>query len=68
MIHTNLWPDIILGVLIAEGFLYSVRSMLHYISNRNRQMIVAARVEQMRPGVLDNYRAAQERGVRAPLG
>jgi len=68
MIHTNLWPDIIIGVLIGEGFLISLRSLLHYISNRNRNKIIAARVEAMRPGSLDNYRAAVKEHVRAPLG
>jgi len=68
MTHPNLWPDIIIGVLIGEGLLISLRSLLHYISNRNRNKIIAARVGAMRPGSLDNYRAAVKEHVRAPLG
>ena len=68
MTHPNLWPDIIIGVLIGEGFLISIRAVLHYISRRNRNEQIAARVEAMRPAALDNYRAAVKEHVRAPLG
>jgi hypothetical protein len=68
MTHPNLWPDIIIGVLIGEGFLISIRALLHYISRRNRNQQIAARVEAMRPAALDNYRAAVKEHVRAPLG
>ena len=68
MIHPMQWPDIILGVLIAEGFLYSVRSILHYISNRSRNLQITQRVEEMRPGALDSYRYATKDTGNAPLG
>jgi hypothetical protein len=68
MMHPNQWPDLIIGFLIADGILYSLRSVLHFISRRNRNIQIAARVEHMRPAALDNYRATQERGARAPLG
>jgi hypothetical protein len=68
MIHPNQWPDLIIGFLLAEGFLIGLRSVLHAISNKNRNKQIAQRVQEMRPGTLDNYRAAQNRDVRAPLG
>ena len=68
MMHPMSWPDIILGVLIAEGFLYSVRSVSHYVSNRKHNILITQRVEQMRPGALDNYRYTVKGEGHAPLG
>jgi hypothetical protein len=68
MIHPMQWPDIIIGFLIAEGFLIGLRSVLHAISNKNHNKQIAQRVQEMRPAALDQYRAAQNRDVRAPLG
>lgn len=68
ILHPMHWPDVIVAVMLAEGFLWLFRSTVHYVSRRRKQIQIAERVQQMRPGALDNYRAAQERGVRAPLG
>jgi len=67
-IHPILWPDIILGVLIAEAILHTTRTVLHHISTRSRNQTIAQRVNEMRPAALDGYRAAVKEGVRAPLG
>jgi len=67
-LHPLQWPDLIVGFLLAEGILYSLRSVLHFISRRNRNLHIAQRVEQMRPAALDNYRLRQERDTHSPLG
>jgi len=66
--HPILWPDIIIGVLVAEGILYTLRSALHFISRRKQGQQIAQRVADMRPAALDNYRVLSKESVRAPLG
>jgi len=68
MMHPILWPDIIIGVLLAEGIFHSIRAILHHISDRRHHQQIAQRVSDMRPAALDNYRAAVRENVRAPLG
>jgi hypothetical protein len=68
MIHPIQWLDIIIGVLIAEGFLIGLRSVLHAISNKNRNLQIAQRVSEMRPAALDQYRISQQKDTHAPLG
>jgi hypothetical protein len=68
MIHPIQWPDIIVGVLIAEGFIYMLRATLHYLANKKRNHLVAQRVGEMRPGTLDNYRSSQSWSNNAPRG
>jgi hypothetical protein len=68
MIHWDTVLATVCGVILADGFLYGVRAILHYISRRNNNMIIANRVQQMRPAALDQYRAGQDRGSHAPLG
>ncbi len=68
MIHPMQWPNIIIGVLLAEGLLIAFRSSIHAISNRNRNQHIFNRVNDMRPAALDGYRARQEHDVHAPLG
>jgi len=67
-VHPILWPDIILGVLIAEAILHTTRTVLHHISTKSRNNMIAQRVNDMRPAALDTYRARQERDLHAPLG
>lgn len=68
MIHPMTWPDIIIGLLIAEGILYSLRQSLHFIVRRKQNQQVMERVERMRPAALDNYRAMQQGRSHEPLG
>ena len=67
-LHPILWPDIILGVLIAEAILHTTRTVLHNISRKSRNHMIAQRVQEMRPAALDGYRAAVKENVHAPLG
>ena len=67
-VHPILWPDIILGVLIAEAILHTMRTVLHHISSKSRNHMIAQRVNEMRPAALDGYRIRQERDVHVPLG
>jgi hypothetical protein len=66
--HPMAWPDITIGVLLAEGFLYSLRTTLHYISRKNRNKAIAQRINDMRPAALDSYRFRQEHDRHAPQG
>lgn len=55
--HPIQWPDIIIGVLLAEGMLWLLRSALKFVGRHNRNEKVVQRVNEMRPAPLDNYRA-----------
>jgi hypothetical protein len=66
--HPMAWPDIIIGVLIAEGLLYSLRTILQYLARRGRNQMVAQRLNDMRPAALDSYRFRQEHDRHAPQG
>jgi hypothetical protein len=68
VIHPILWPDIIIGFLIAETIFYTARATLHHLATTKRNHLVAQRAEQMRPAALDNYRAVQDKETHAPLG
>ncbi len=68
MLHPILWPDLIIALLIAEGIFHSTRAILHHISDRRNNQLIAQRVADMRPAVLDNYRVLSKESVRAPLG
>jgi len=65
--HPIQWPDIIIGVLIAEGLLHTIRSLVHFISRKQHNTQVMERIEQ-RSAALDQYRVMSKESVRAPLG
>jgi hypothetical protein len=67
-LHPLQWPDLIIAVLLAEGLLWTLRSSIYFVVRKKQNQQVMERVERMRPGALDNYRAAQEKDVHAPLG
>ena len=67
--HPILWPDIIIGVLIAEGILWTLRSALYFISDkRNNQKIVERARHDMKLAALDSYRSMQQGRTHEPIG
>ena len=67
--HPILWPDIIVGVVIAEGILWTLRSALYFISDkRKNQKIVERAQREIKLAALDSYRAMQQGRSHEPLG
>jgi len=65
MMHPIQWPDIIIGVLLAEGFLYTLRSTIHFISRKQHNTHV---MYAQRQAALDSYRSMQQGRTHEPLG
>ena len=67
--HPILWPDIIIGVLIAEGIVWTLRSALYFLSDkRKNQKIVERARHDMKLAALYSYRAMQQGRTHEPLG
>jgi hypothetical protein len=58
--------DVFFGVLLAEWIMGLSRFLLHRYARHKENQNIVTRLNTI--AALDAYRAAQDRGVRAPLG